>query len=227
MAALDDFKDRLQSEFKNLIEKIQESSLYIRLSEQYENLTPMKQKLAVGGSIGLIALILISIPWSYYSTSRDFVVEFEDKRQLIRDLLKVSRDSNEVPQIPIPPDVSTLRAQIQGLIESDRLIPEQIKGIENTMTTSKLIPGKLSQGSVNVTLGQLNLRQVVDIGHQLQSISPSVKMTDLNITASLKNPKYYDVIYKLVVLAVPSASDLSAEPTIPAKNKKKKSEGDD
>jgi hypothetical protein len=225
MAALDDIKDRFKSEFKQLTERIQESGPYIKLSEQYENLTPVKQKLVILGGFFLLILFLVSIPWGYYSASKDYIADFEDKRQLIRDLLKVSRDSKEVPSIPIPPDITTLRAQIQGLIESDRLLPEQIKGIENTLTSSRLIPGSLSQGTVSVTLDRLNLRQVIDIGYQLQSISPSVKMTDLNMTASSQDPRLFQVLYKLVVLAVPTPSESPAEPEPPAR--KRKSTGDD
>lgn len=228
MSAIDDLKERISSELKNLSEKAQESSLYIRLSEQYENLTPIKQKLTIAGASLFVLMIMVSIPWGYFSTSADHIVEFEDKRQLIRDLLKVSRDASQVPNAPIPPDVASFRSQIQGLLESDRLIPEQIKGIENFVSNSKLIPGKLSQGSVAVSLGQLNIRQVIDIGHQLQNISQSVKMTDLDITANAKDPHFFDVVYKLIILAVPQASDLGSDPVeAPTKTKKASPKGDE
>ncbi len=209
MSALEDFKERLSSDLKSLAERVQESSLFVQLKDKYENLTPIQQKISVVFVSLFVLYIFFSIPLSYYSTSSDYVTEFEEKRDRIRELLKVTRDAKETPNIPVPPDMSTLRAQIQGLLESDRLIPTQIKGIENAVTTSRLIPNNLSQGTVNVSLAELNLRQLVEIAHQLQSISQSVKMTDLEITANSKNSHYFDVIYKLVVLAIPQQVESS------------------
>jgi hypothetical protein len=85
----------------------------------------------------------------------------------------------------------------------------------------KLIPGNLSQGALTVTLAQLNLRQIVDLGHALQSLSPSVKMTDLKMEANAKDARYFDVVYKLVMLAVPSQAN-EAEPEAPPPPPKKR-----
>lgn len=207
MSAMDDLKERLSSDLKSVLERVQESSLFIQIREKYENLTPPKQKLSIIVISLTLVYLVFSIPFSYYSVSNEHVAAFEDKRQLIRDMLKVARDSKDLPNIAIPPDLATLRSQIQGLLESDRLVPTQIVSVENAVTTSKLIPNNLSQGSVNVNLSQLNLRQVVEIGHQLQSINQSIKMTDLDIRANSKDSRYFDVIYKLVVLAIPQQTE--------------------
>lgn len=220
MSALDDLKERFDGALKNLLERVQESSLFIQIKEKYENLTPIKQKLSIAGISLILVYILFSIPFSYFSSSSDYVSAFEEKRQLLRDLLKVARDSKELPNIPIPPDIASLRAQIQGLLEADRLIPTQILGIENSVTTSQLIPSLLSQGTVSVKLAQLNLRQAVEIGHQLQGINQSVKITELQMTANAKDSHYFDVLYKLVVLAIPQQAEISEPEPPPKKNKK-------
>jgi len=220
MSALDDLKEQLSSEAKNLWEKLQDNSLFIKMKERYENLTPVMQKVTVATIAVIFLYLIFSIPLGYFSASRESVAAFEEKRQLIRDLLKVSREAQEVPDLPVPPDLSTLRSQIEGQLQAARLLPEQIKGTENSSDPIKLIPGNLNQGALNVSLSQLNLRQVIDIGHALQNISPSVKMTDLKMEASLKDARYFDVIYKLVVLAVPSQTE-TAEIEPPPQPKKK------
>jgi len=82
-----------------------------------------------------------------------------------------------------------------------------------------LLPGNLSQGVLKVVLSKLNLRQIVDLGFQFQSISSSVKMTDLVMDMSPTDPRYYDVTYKLAILAVPNQMEV-VEPEPPKKKGK-------
>jgi hypothetical protein len=220
MSALDDLKEQLTSEAKLRWEQFQDSSLFIQVKERYENLTPPAQKATLAAVAVIFLLLIFSLPMGYYSTSSEYVTTFEDQRQLIRDMLKVSRESHEVPDIPVPPDLATLRAQIEAQLQSARLVPEQIKGTENSADAVRLIPGNLSQGALNVSLVQLNLRQVIDIGHSLQSISPSVKLTDLKMEASTKDARYFDVIYRLVILSVPQQTAAAPEFEPPAQKKK-------
>ncbi len=224
MSALEDLKEQISSEAKQRWEQIQDSSLFIQMKERYENLTPPAQKATVAGIAVVFSLIMFSIPWGYFSASSESVAAFEDQRQLIRDLLKVSRESHEVPDIPVPPDLNALRMQIDGVLQSARLVPEQIKGTENSADAVHLIPGNLSQGALNVSLAQLNLRQVVDIGHSLQSISSSVKMTDMRMEANAKDARYFDVVYRLVILSVPTQAEAPPEFEPPQPKSKKKAD---
>lgn len=219
--AFEDLKERFESEFKSLTEKVQESSLFIQMRERYENLTPPMQKATLAG-IGLFLFyILFSIPYGYFSSSSEAVTSFEDKRQLMRDLMKVSREAQDVPNIPMPPDVSSLKSQIDGQIQSAQLLPEQIQSTEISSEKVNLISGSLIQGALKVSLLQLNLRQIIDLGYQFQSISPSIKMTDLKMEANAKDPRYFDVTYKLAVLAVPHASEAAPDEPAPPKRRRK------
>ncbi len=216
MSALDDLKERLTSEAKLRWDQIQDSSLFIQTKERYENLTPNMQKLTIAGVSLLLLYLVLAMPLGFFSTSHEYVTDFEDKRQLIRDLLKVTRESQEAPDIPVPPDVATLRSQIESQLQSARLMPEQMTGTESSSEPVKIIPGNLSQGALTVSLAQLNLRQIIDVGHSLQSISPSVKMVDLSMHTNAKDARYFDVIYKLAILAVPNLAETAeAEATPP------------
>src|ERR1043165_1612042 len=217
--AFEELRERIQSESKAQWEQFQQSSLYIQVKERYENLTPAMQKLTLVGVGAVIFYLVFSIPWGYYSQSTEYVTEFEDKRQLIRDLLKSSKEAQETPNLSIPPPVEALKGQIDQQLQSAKLLPEQNGGTEIAMDKPRIIPGNLSQGALNIHLKKLNIRQILDLGHQFQAISSSVKMTDLVMQANAQDPRYFDVTYKLAVLAVPSQIDVSEPEVAPPRKR--------
>lgn len=210
--AFEDLKERLQTEMKSQWEKFQETSLYIQTKERYENLTPTMQKVTLTGVVVLVLYIFLSFPFSYYSTSGEYVTQFEDTRQTIRDMLKASREAQETPDIPTPPAAAELKIQVDSQLQAARLLPEQIIATEVSAEKPVLLPGNLSQSVLKIVLSKLNLRQVVDLGYQFQSINPSVKMMDLVMEANQTDPRYYDATYKLAILAVPSQLDTPEPP---------------
>jgi hypothetical protein len=202
---LDDIKDNLKSQLSQTWSRIEESSTYNQLKDQFENLSPTKQKLAMAGAGAFLALLVISVPYSYFSTSGEYIASFEEKRALIRELLKVARESSEVPDIQPPPPADMLRGDIDRQLKSANLLPEQIKGISVITANTSLIPKSLLDSGLSVSLAKLNLRQIVSIGYDIQRLSQSVKMSDVRISANPEDPKYFDVEFKVVTLAVPQA----------------------
>lgn len=207
----DDIKDNLKSQWGQTWSRIEESSFYNQMKDRFENLSPAHQKLTLMGAGALLAFLVISIPWSYYSTSTENVTLYEDKRSLIRELLKVTRESSEVPDLPPAPPAEVLRNNVENQLRMANLLPEQLKGIEVVAAESQLIPRALLEGGLKISLAKLNLRQIIDIGYNLQAISPSVKMNEMRITANSEDPLYFDVNFKLVTLAVPHASSESLD----------------
>lgn len=210
--AFEELRERFQIESKARWEQFQESSIYIQVKEKYENLTPVMQKVTVVGICVLLLYTVLAVPLGMYSTSHSYVTEFEDKRELIRDLLKSSREAQESPNLAVPPPIESLKAQIDSQLQTSKLLPEQNGGSEVLMDKPRIIPGNLAQGVLSVKLNKLNIRQILDLGHQFQSINTSVKMTDLVMQANTQDPRYFDVVYKLAVLSVPSFDEMAAEP---------------
>lgn len=202
---LDELKDKLVSQGRASWEKIQDSSAFGQIRDHYENLTPSMQKLAVLGSITLIALLILSVPLSNFNQSSNSVDEFEGKRETIRELLKVSHESSEIPNIQQAPPAAALRSRIDEEIKMAQLMPEQNKGINSSASRSQLIPENLTESTLEIKLNKLNLRQVIDLGTKFQSISSSVKLKDLIVTANMEDGRFLDVVYQLVALAVPTA----------------------
>ncbi|MBO9666426.1 MAG: hypothetical protein J7501_06390 [Bdellovibrio sp.] len=219
---LDDLKDKIATDARATWDRIQESAAFNQLRDRYENMTPSMQKLTLYGGVAVVALIILSVPYSYYSGSNVSVEEFEGKRMTIRELLKVSRESSEVPNIQPAPSMDMIRSNIDNLIKGANLLPEQIKGTEVASSSSNLIPQNLSEGALQIRLAKLNLRQIVDLGYKFQSINPSLKMNDMTMTANREDSRYFDVVFKLVALAVPAAPEIAPEPPAPKNSRKKR-----
>ncbi|QDK37427.1 hypothetical protein [Bdellovibrio sp. NC01] len=218
---LDDLKERISTEARQTWDRIQESAAYNQLRDRYENMTPTMQKLTLVGSVAAVAALILSVPYGNFTTSNEAVSEFEGKRMTIRELLKVSRESSEMPNIQPAPPIDMLRANIDNQIKMANLLPEQVKGIDAGAAAGGLIPANLAEGTLDVKLAKLNLRQVMDMGYKFQSINSSVKMKDMVVTANRDDNRYFDVIYKMVALAVPQAPPPPPEEP-PSKGKRNK-----
>lgn len=205
---LQDLKDQLAEKAQVAWAQIQESSLYMQIQERYENLNPTQQKITFVAGVLFAAFMVISIPWSYLSSSSTYISDFEANRQLIRDLFRVSRMTQELASSPEAILPSALQARVQNELHSANLLPEQIKRVEEYNNAgpkaSSAIPKSVEQKGVLVHLAQLNLRQVVDIGQKLQNIDKSIKMIGLDIHATAADPHYYDTVYKLISFSLPT-----------------------
>ena len=207
----DDLKERILSSFKQIWDRIQDSSLYNQLRDRFENLSPRAQKGAIAGFILVIAMMVFSVPYGYWSQSQISIKGFEDRRDIVRRLLKASRDAADVPNIPQAPTPEGLKSQVDALIAENQLMPTQIKSVEIAPLETQLIPANMAQGSLAINLAKLNLRQIVNIGFKLKSLSPSVKMTALQIFPNAQDARYFDVNFRMTSLAVPQI----APPPVP------------
>lgn len=200
-----EIKERLLSELKQLWDRIQDSTIYNQLRDRYGNLSPQMQKITLLGFVFVVGFLFFSVPWGYWQESNQSVTQFENRRDLIRKLLKSSRDASDVPDIPAPPSSDSLTADIQNILTQNQLLAEQIKGVNASLVDSNIIPSGMAQGGVTVTLTKLNLKQIVEVGYKIKAISPTVKMTGMQITPNRESPQYLDVVFKLASLMVPEA----------------------
>lgn len=212
---LDDLKDRLISDANTTWDRIQESTLYNNARDRFENMTPAMQKMTVMGGALLISLIILSIPYSHFSQSQEYVGDFETKRTTIRELLKVSRESKDVSQFTDSMTITALQSRVENHLREVQILPEQIRETVVSANSSKLIPKNLADSMLIVSLTKLNLHQTLDLGHAFQNFSGSVKLKDISITANRQDSRYMDVIFKLVALSLPAtpepSNDLPAE----------------
>lgn len=211
--ALEELKERLSQQAKDLGSKIQESALFQTLKEKFDDLPSNQQKIVVILLVVVVSFFTFSFPYENWSTSSASIAEFEERRQLIRDLLKVTKESNEMPSFPPAPELGQIKTDIEMRLQQFQLVPEQMGGINVEMPiNSALIPSSRQEGGLKVLLKKLNLRQVVDITAQLQSMLPSVKLKNLNIDSNLQDPRYLDATFDFTVIKIPQVSmEMSAE----------------
>jgi hypothetical protein len=162
---LSDITDQLKDRLKVGWDKVQESTAYQQAMEKYEDLPAPQQKLIRLGSGFLFILFLLSPPVSSLLSSQDAVEEFERKREVTRELLRVVRDSSNAPNIPQAPDLFSLQNRFQQELQNDKLLPEQIYSIQANSDPGQIIPKNLAMGALSVNLRDLNLRQILDIAY--------------------------------------------------------------
>lgn len=216
--AFDSLKDQLKEKATELWSKIEESPFYNNLREKFETQSPTVQRGIIGGVSLLVILMLLSFPYSYFSSSSTHIEEYNGNRSLLRNLLRASRLASEASSAPATVSISDLKAQVQNLLPGFALLPEQIGGLIDLDTNAlggSLAPASIRQDGLGISLKKLNLQQVVDLGFEMQKINPSVKLSGMEVTASSENPHYFDVLYKLVVFNMPEPPPGAKEPTPP------------
>ncbi len=205
--ALNELRDRLGQQLKDLGSKIQESALFQSLKEKFDDLPTNQQKIVVVLLVAVISFFVFSFPYENWSNSSQAVTEFEERRQLIRDLLKVTKETSELPSFPPAPELGQIKTDIELRLQQMQLVPEQIAGVNVEMpSNSNLIPMGRQDGGIKVILKKLNLRQAVDITSQLQSMETAIKLKNLSIDSNLQDPRYLDAILDFVVIKIPQIS---------------------
>lgn len=216
--AFEDLKDRLSEQAQGYWSRIQESSIYIQLHEKYADLNPTSQKIVLVVSSLVLALITLMIPWSYISSSQQSVADFEMNKIILRDLYRVSRASAALEGAPPQVDPTQLVSRAQSQLGTMALQAEQIEKVipvDNALGGPGIpgVPKQVQQKGIEVTLRKLNLRQVIEIGYQLLTLQPGLKMTGLTVTATASDPHYFDAIYKVISFSLPSpAADVKPAP---------------
>ena len=205
MLNLDDIKDRMTEMFNTVKDAIEESSYYNNLREKFEILPAKTQRGLILGSLIFFLIILLSIPFSFLSSSRNFVSEFEEHRGLIRALLR-TRSLASGPPLPQGLDSSEMESKAKASLSQAGLLETQIGQMESLPEgdpENTLAPKNVQQQGLKVQVKKLNLRQVIDLGYQLQNLDSSVKMTGLEIAASSEDPHYFDTVFKLISYSLP------------------------
>jgi len=230
MAALDDIKEKLKSTFHGVSERVQETSAFQSARDRYGSLSPAAQKSTLILSALLIFLAIVAVPLTSFLNSLDSVNQFEARRDLIHDLYRATSEIQNATGLQAPPPITSLQSRIESELKNNMLLPDQIRAVQLDAPPGSL-PKDAIAGSLMVSLAKLNLRQIVDIGSLLQGLGNAIKVVDMDLRSDSEDPRYYDVIYKLVALNVPSLPppELDTEPskTKGSKNSGKKAGADE
>jgi hypothetical protein len=201
----DVLKDKLKDQWAEFSSKVQESSTFNTVRENFESQTPVVQKaiLAVCGI--LLGLFILSFPFSYISQSREYLDQFEETRGLIQGLLRASRAAKEPS--PLPPQGSTdmIKSRVDNILRENRIVPEQI-GESAPLPESHakaLIPASVHEAGLAIQIKKLNLQQIVALNTAFQNIGPGIKLIGLDIVQAADQTHYYDMVAKIIAFSLP------------------------
>lgn len=204
----DELSEKISGALRPILEKIEETPAYGQLKDRFDGLSPGAQRGVIGGAIALAFLLVLSVPWGWYSETQESVAEFESRRQTLRDLYKVSKEVAEIPNIPPAPPMESLRMDLESRLRGFDILPEQITSMTvSAGSSSRLIPGERAAGGITAVMTKLNLDQIVGVGTVMSNLGTAVKLTGVKITANAEEAGYFDATYKLTAMRVP---DLSA-----------------
>jgi hypothetical protein len=196
-----DLVERVKELALELKGRIEETAIYQTLKERFETLSPRTQQTAIWSTIGVFSLMVVSCPYGYYSTSNEDIKRFDDIRKTMRALLSAAQVANQLSGVTPDLEINVAQSRMQSEVQNLGLQPEQIGSVSigGAIEVGELLaPTSIIQNGLFVELKKLNLRQVVEVGHRLQSLQGTLKLAGLDMKTSSDNDHYFDVTYRLI-----------------------------
>lgn len=207
--AFENLREQIKDRWNDLAQQIQETSTFNSLRERFESQSVAVQRLIIAAILIFSGLFLLTMPYSFYGQADEYLVQFEENRDLIRGLLRASRAASETPPLPSPQDSDSLRANIESVLRAKRLAADQIGDIQAVPDTpaKEMAPPIVVQSGVVAQVRKLNLAQVLDVANSLQNLGPGTKLIGLDLVQSKDQTHYYDMIAKIVHFGLPLPSE--------------------
>ncbi|MCB0421127.1 MAG: hypothetical protein KDD61_09025 [Bdellovibrionales bacterium] len=213
-------KEDLTEKLTAIWDKVEEHPAYSRLLEAYDSLPAKGQKAVVIVSSLLLTYILLAIPLSFISSSQVSIEEFEETRHTIRELLKTTRLDTEGSSFRSGPAEDGLIGRVRSTISAQNFLPEQVGQIQPyDVSKLPLGPKTIEKFGVRAEVKTLNLNEIISLGYQLQQVTSGVKLIGMEMTASVKDPHYFDVIFKLVSFVLPADDEAEDGKKPPARGR--------
>ncbi len=198
--AFEGLKDQLKEQWLDLAAKVQESSAYNTLRERYESQSTSVQRAILVAAVAFAALILLSFPMSYISTSSEYLSQFEENQSLINGLLAAAQSSKAPPPLGAPMSTSQLRDLVTRTLQSTQILPEQVGDMQEMAKDpdGKLAPEIVQQSGLAAQVKDLNLKQILTVANAFQNLGGSTKLMGIDIVQSAKQTHYYDLTVRIV-----------------------------
>ncbi len=202
--AFENLIDNIKSSAVNIAQTIQNSTAFANAQDKFEALDSKKQKIVLRVAGALLLFLILFIPTSIYLSSRSNLNDFEENRTITRDLLRVVREKEGLTTSSSALNFQLL-SKAEKAVSSLNLLPEQKKNVKKLVKKIALkqkLPKAVNQQSVEISLSTLNLRQIVQLGKELEKMDTHSKILNLSITENLKQKNYFDVKYTLAHFSI-------------------------
>jgi len=194
--------DAIKNLIENLKERVkaawaeqQESELFISTKEKFDALPPIAQRSILFGLLFVVVLLILWWPLSNFLDSTDFNSKFDERRQTLKELLRIERDFSSQPSVPAPPSPASMKTQFEQKLVGNGVKTSQIKD-QGTLPPQN-VAGANQQG-YQYRLSHLTVRQATDLSYDLEHVDPSFKIAGIELIAETQDPHFYEVGIKIV-----------------------------
>ena len=198
MIDLNNIKEEFLNFCKNSYTALLNSSAVFFLKEKYYHLSPSYRKALHFITGGVLAVLFLYYPVFMLYSSSGYIKDSKTKQTLLQDLMVVSslRSTGSGSFYSSKKDIVSLIRQKMRAMQ----IPEkQIQKIKKT--TNKKAYTKLSvlakATAVEVAMEKLNLKEVVQYGHQMEQFANNIKLVSIQIQEDTQIKNYFNVSYVL------------------------------
>ena len=184
------------------------------IKEKYEHLNSFYKKIIHIFSLLVLISIVFYYPASRFYSSWKNIRNFDIKTKLIRELISLSSVKKNNISGNYTPDTDPIRF-IERKIPTLSIPKNQIAKIKEAKTNQDLkdIPTSTKVKTVRLEMKELNLKEVIQYGHQLEQLSDNIKLIELSMKESQEKENYFHVSYILSFFS-------STNNVIPNKKKK-------
>ena len=206
---IDDIKEQIKEKWDDLSSKVGENDTFIQLSERYNNLSPLVQKLILGVIAFFGIYMIYSVPAGFIEAAKEKEMRFLETRALISGLTRTARNPIVSPDQFTGLTSEDMRSRIDAIASKIQILDTQ-KGTSvnaNTPLPASVVPKAIKQNGLSYEFKKLTLRQAVALGEQISSLNKNTKLAAVSIDADPADPHYFNVKYTLSSLSLPLKSE--------------------
>lgn len=192
------FKEAFSNLCKNSYNTIINSSFFYFLKDKYDNLSSLHRKIIYSFSILTFSCLLLYYPFSHLYSSWENMNDFNTKKKLIKEMINLSSTKNIQSSKSYQPNQNPVKF-IERRIPTLGINKTLVKGVKKAKSATPLnnLPFSARVETVEVQLKNLNLKEIVQYGHQMEQFSNNIKLTNIEITENPEKENYFHVSYFL------------------------------
>ena len=198
---INNLKEELINLYKNTYIYLENSSWFHYIKEKYDHLQPVHKKI-INGTAGLLLLTgLLFYPFSRLYSSWKNMNSFTEKKYLIQELYNLS--SFRRTSLNARQSISgSLKNFISQRSESIGLPKEKIIISPTKAQNLKELKTPARAESVRIELNNLNLKELINYAHQLETLNTNLKVVNMDITENEKKVNYFNAVYTLSLFSL-------------------------
>lgn len=191
-------KDRFINGCKTLNNIIIDSPFFYLIKEKYDHLSSLNRKIFHVVSLLIFVCIFLYYPTAHLYFSWRNIQDFNTKKKLTQELIDLSSATQTSSSQSYDPNQDPIQF-INKRIITLQIPKNQIKTVKKSKVTQKpdTLPLPATVQTVEIEMKNLNLKEIIQYGHQLEQLSKNIKLMNLYITERSEKDNYFNVSYAL------------------------------